>query len=65
MFNPYDWRQRREDMMREAQQIRLTRALGVDPERRANHAFLWESRRMAGLLLKFFRGLKSRKGVSP
>jgi hypothetical protein len=40
MFNPYDWRQHREDMMREAQQIRLTGALGADPERRANHAFL-------------------------
>jgi hypothetical protein len=65
MFNPYDWRQRREDMMRDAQQIRLTRALGVDPERGANHAFLWELRRIAGLLLKFFRKLKSRKGACP
>ena len=67
MFNPYDWRQRREDTMRETQQIRLARALGVDPERRANHAFLtrWEMGRMAGLLLKFIRRLKSRKGACP
>jgi hypothetical protein len=67
MFNPYDWRQRREDVMRDAQQIRLARALVVDPERRAKHAFLWrwEMGRMVGLLLKFFRRLKSRKGACP
>jgi hypothetical protein len=65
MFNPYDWRQRREDMMREARQIRPTKALGEYPERHADHAFLWELRRMFGLLLKFFSRLKSRKRVSP
>lgn len=53
--------------MREAEQIRLATDLRVGPERRANNAFLlrWELRRMAGLLLKYFRRLVTRKGASP
>jgi hypothetical protein len=67
IMNPYVWRQRREDTMREAEQARLVRSLRADRKKRTTRTFslAWELRRMAGLLLKSFRRLESRKGVRP
>jgi hypothetical protein len=62
MMNPYVWRQRREDTMREAERNRLARALRADHKKRA-FSLAWELGRMAGLLLKFFRRLESRHGM--
>jgi hypothetical protein len=64
MMNPYVWRQRREDTMREAQRDRLARALRADRNKRT-FSLAWELGRMAGLLLKFFRRLESRIGARP
>lgn len=63
-MNPYAWRQRREDAMREAERNRLARALRAE---RKTHAFspAWELRRVAGLLLKLLWKLESRNGGSP
>ena len=62
-MNPYAWRQRREDLMREAERNRLARAPRVE---RKTHTFspAWELRRMAGLLLKLLWKLQSRNGGS-
>ena len=59
------WRQRHEEMVREVEQNRMTKALRADKSR-GSRVFLleWESRRVAGLLLKFSKTLKkSRKGA--
>jgi hypothetical protein len=63
-MNPYAWRQRREDLMREIERDRSGRALGAE---RKTHTFspAWELRRMAGLLLKLIRRLVSRNGAHP
>jgi hypothetical protein len=57
IMNPYVWRLRREDTMREAERDRLVRALRADRKKRTTRTFLlaWELRRMAGLLLKSLR----------
>jgi hypothetical protein len=67
IMNPCVWRQRREDTMREAERDRLFRALRADRKKSTNRTFslAWELRRMAGLLLKSFRRLESRKGARP
>ena len=64
MMNPYLWRQRREDAMREAERDRPARTLRAD---RKKYTFspTWELRRMAGLLLKSLRRLESGKGGRP
>ena len=64
MMNPYLWRQRREDTMREAERDRPARTLRAD---RKKYTFspTWELRRMAGLLLKSLRRLESGKGGRP
>ena len=65
---PNVWRQRREDMMREAEQYRLAGALRLERFLRSNHTFLltWELKRIAGLLFKLFRSMnKPRNGVHP
>ena len=65
IMNPYVWRQRREDTMREVHRDRLARFLRVEREKRTTRtcSLAWEMRRMAGLLLKFLRKLESRKGA--
>ena len=64
IMNPYVWRQRREDTMREAERDRLVRALRADRKKRTNRTFLltWELRRMAGLLLKSLQETGGKKG---
>jgi hypothetical protein len=64
MMNPYVWRERRADTMREAERNRLARALRADRKKRT-FSLAWELRRMAGLLLKFFRRLESKIGARP
>ena len=65
MLDPNVWRQRREDMMREAEQSRLAKALQAGRKTRGGRLFTWtwELRRIAGLLLKFSKALK--KGERP
>ena len=63
-MNPYVWRQRREDLMREAERGRLARAPRADRKRRTS-VLAWELERLWGLLLKSFRRLGSRKGGRP
>ena len=65
--NAYVWRQRREDRTREAERDRLVRILPAERRQRANRVFslAWELRRLAGLLRKTFRRLKSKKGARP
>ena len=53
MMNPYVWRQRREDTLREAERKRRT------------FSVMWELGRMAGLLLKYFRRLEARNRARP
>jgi hypothetical protein len=67
IMNPYVWRQRRGDTMRESERDRLVRALRADRKKRIIRTFLlaWELRRMAGLLLKSLRRQESRKGARP
>jgi len=59
MIDPNVWRQRREDIMREAEQDRLASALRVQRKKGADHTFLfkWELKRIVGLVIKFFRSL--------
>jgi hypothetical protein len=63
--NSYVWRQRREDRLRETERDRLVRTLRAERKQRANRVFslAWELRRLAGLLLKTFRRLESKKGA--
>ncbi len=56
------WKQRREEMMREAEQNRLAKALRESRKRRtgANNwasSLAWELKRIAGRLLKLLRSL--------
>jgi hypothetical protein len=64
IMNTYVWRQRREDVMREAERDRLVRTLRAERKKRT-FSLAWELRRMAELLLKSFRRLVSRKGARP
>ena len=64
MMNPYVWRQRREDTMREAERNGQARALRAERKKRL-FSLRWELGRMAGLLLKYFRRLESRNGTRP
>jgi hypothetical protein len=48
------WKQRREEMMREAEQDRLARALR-GPRKRRGADLAWELKRIAGRLLKLLR----------
>ncbi len=54
------WKQRHEEMLREAERNRLAKALRAARERRAGRTWvpLWEARRIAGRLLKSLRSLK-------
>ena len=63
-MNPYAWRQRREDAMREAERNRPARNLRADRKQRTP-SLGWELRRMAGLLMKPIRRLVSRDGARP
>ena len=63
-MNPYVWRQRREDAMREAERNRVAKMLRSQRKRRTL-SLGWELGRMAGLLLKLNRRLVSRKEVRP
>ena len=68
MYDPNLWRQRREDMMREAERNRLARALRAHRKKRSEGTFLlaWELRRIAGLLSKLFRSFNEpRNGARP
>jgi hypothetical protein len=66
-MNPHAWRQRREDIAREAEQDRPARVLRAERKRHANRTFspAWELRRMAGPLLKLLWRLESRDGGRP
>jgi len=60
------WRQRRGEMVREVEQNRLAKVLRAGRKTLGRRVFLlaWESRRVAGLLLKFSKTLKKpRKGA--
>jgi hypothetical protein len=48
------WKQRREEMMREVEQIRLARALRKSRKRRGS-ALAWELKRAVGHLRKMLR----------
>ena len=67
IMNPYVWRQRREDTMREVERDRLVGALRAERKKRTTRTFLlaWELRRVAGRLLKSSRKQESRKGGRP
>ena len=56
------WKQRREEMMREAEQNRLATALRESRKRRGAEgrasSLAWELERIAGRLLKLLRSLK-------
>jgi hypothetical protein len=64
MMNPYVWRQRREDTIREAERNRLARGLRAE-RKRCTFSLAWELGRIAGLLLKYVRRLESRDGARP
>ncbi len=51
------WKQRREEMMREAEQGRLARALR-GPRKRRGADLAWELKRIAGRLRKLLRTLR-------
>jgi hypothetical protein len=63
MMDLQDWEQRREEMLREARQNRLAKALRDSRERRdagrASSSLAWELRRIAGRLLKLLRALRN------
>ena len=61
MMNFEVWKQNREEMMREAEQNRLAKALRESRERRGlgrASALAWELKRAVGRLLKLLRSLK-------
>lgn len=60
------WRQRHEEMVREAEQDRLAKVLRAGRTTRAGRMFLlgWELRRMVGVLRKFAKATnKPKKGA--
>jgi hypothetical protein len=66
MLDPNVWRRRREEMVQEVEQNRLAKVLRAGPKTPGRRVFLlrWESRGVAGLLLKFSKTLKKpRKGA--
>jgi len=58
-------KQRREEIVREAEKNRLARALRAGRKTRGKHTFslMWELRRIAGLLLKLSK--RPTKGARP
>jgi hypothetical protein len=52
------WKQRREEMMREAEQNRLAKALRESRGPRRVSPLVWELKRVTGRLLKLLRSLK-------
>jgi hypothetical protein len=64
MMDLQTWKQRREEMMREAEQNRLAKALRDSRNKRrigANNrasSLAWELKRLTGRLLKLLRSLK-------
>jgi hypothetical protein len=64
MMDLQTWKQRREEMMREAEQNRLAKALRDSRKKRrigANNrasSLAWELKRLTGRLLKLLRSLK-------
>jgi hypothetical protein len=67
MMNLDVWRRRREEMVREAEQIRLAKVLRAGRKTRGSRLFrlAWDLRRGAGILLKFSKAwMKKIKGES-
>lgn len=58
MMDPQIWRQRREEMLRQAKRGRVAGALPADCKRRPDRTLAWELQRVAGLLLKLLRRSK-------
>lgn len=63
MMDLYTWKQRREEMMREAGQNRLAKALREESRKQRvaegrESSPAWELKRIAGRLLKILRSLK-------
>jgi hypothetical protein len=59
MMDFQTWKQRHQEMMREAEQNRLAKALRVSRKRRGQVSTLaWELNRAAGRLLKLLKHLK-------
>ncbi len=57
MMDSWIWKQRREEVMREVELNRLSKALRATRKRRAGRrsTLVWEIERQAGRLLKFLR----------
>ncbi len=58
MMDPQVSRQRREEMLRQAERGRVAGALPADCKRRPARTLAWELQRVAGLLLKLLRRSK-------
>jgi hypothetical protein len=58
MMDPQALRQRREEVLREAERGRVAGALPADCERRRDRTLAWELERVAGRLLKPLRRSK-------
>lgn len=61
MMDFYIWKQRRKELVREAEQNRLAKALRNSRKRRDGNrtsALAWELKRIAGLLFKLLKSLK-------
>lgn len=58
MMDPQVSRQRREEMLRQAERDRVAGALAADCKRRPARTLPWELQRVAGLLLKLLRRSK-------
>lgn len=58
MMDPQVSRQRREEMLRQAERDRVAGALPADCKRRPARTLAWELQRVAGLLLKLLRRSK-------
>jgi hypothetical protein len=55
MMDPQVSRQRREEMLRQAERGRVAGALPADCKRRPDRTLAWELQRVAGRLLKLLR----------
>jgi hypothetical protein len=68
MMDPQVSRQRREEMLRQAERGRVAGALPADCKRRPDRTLAWELQRVAGRLLKLLRRsekvLMARKSAS-
>jgi hypothetical protein len=58
MVDPQVWRQRREEMLSQAERGRVAGAIPADCKRRPDRTLAWELQRVAGLLLKLLRRSK-------